>query len=79
LSPQQIPRLVQELRTLADVVLLDGPPLLAAADAMVLASQVEGTLLAIENSFTRRELAMQALEALRSVQATIIGAVLTRV
>lgn len=79
LSPQQIPRLLQELRTCADVVLLHGPPVLASANAMMLASQVEGTLLAIESGFTRRELAMQALEALRSVQATMMGAVLTRV
>jgi capsular exopolysaccharide synthesis family protein len=79
LTWQQVPQLLEELRTLSDVVLFDGPPVLAAADAMALASQVGGTILAVEAGSTRREVAVQAMQRLRSVQARMIGVVLNRV
>lgn len=79
LSSQQITQLIAELKTHADVVLFDAPPILTVADAMVLASQVEGTILAVESRSTRCEVAMQALERLHSTQAKMLGVVLNKV
>ncbi len=76
LSWPQLPRVIGELRACADVVVFDAPPALAAADALVLASQAEGTILAVQSRITRREAALQAVERLRSVRARILGVVL---
>jgi succinoglycan biosynthesis transport protein ExoP len=79
LSSQQMAHLIEELRTQADVVLFDAPPVLMVADAMVLASLVDGTMLAVESRSTRREVAAQAVERLGSVQAKMLGVVLNKV
>jgi Mrp family chromosome partitioning ATPase len=72
-------RLIEELETLADVVLFDIPPVLVSADAMLLASHVNGVLLAIASRSTRREMATRSLERLRSMEARVLGAVLNKV
>jgi succinoglycan biosynthesis transport protein ExoP len=79
LSSQQMPQLIEELKMHADVVLFDAPPVLMAAATMVLASQVDGTILAVESHSTRREVATQAMERLRSVKAKMLGVVLNKV
>jgi protein-tyrosine kinase len=79
LSSQQIDHLIEKLGTQADVVLFDAPPVLAVADTMALASQVEVTILAVEGRSTQREVAMQAMERLHSVQAKMLGVVLNKV
>lgn len=79
LSSQQMTHLIEELGVQADVVLFDAPPVLAVTDAMVLASQVEGTMLAVEGRSTQREVAMQAMERLHSVRAKMLGVVLNKV
>jgi capsular exopolysaccharide synthesis family protein len=78
LSWPQLPRVIGELRARADVVLFDAPPVLVAADALVLGSQAEGTILAVQSRFTRREAALQATERLCSVRARTVGVVLNR-
>ncbi|KPL21242.1 MAG: hypothetical protein AMJ93_10115 [Anaerolineae bacterium SM23_84] len=79
LSWTRLAHLVEDVRERADVVLFDAPPVLAAADTMVLASQVEATILAVNSGHTRREVALQAVERLRSMRASLIGAVLNGV
>jgi capsular exopolysaccharide synthesis family protein len=79
LSSQQMTLLIEELGTQADVVLFDAPPVLMVADTMVLASQVDGTMLAVKSRSTRREVAARAVERLHSVQARVLGVVLNKV
>lgn len=78
LNPQQMSRLVRQLSQLADIVLLDAPPVLATPDAMLLASQADRTIISVESHVTPREAAAQALERLESVQANILGIVLNK-
>jgi capsular exopolysaccharide synthesis family protein len=78
LSSQEMVQLIEELKTKTDVVLFNAPPILADTDATVLASQVGGTLLVVESRSTRQEAAMQALEALHSVEAQVIGVALNK-
>ena len=59
-----------------DVVILDTTPMLAAADAAVLGSFVDGVLLVIRAGRTERGAAQYALEQLRGVGARVVGAVL---
>jgi len=61
-----------------DYVLIDAPPVLAVADASILASQVDGVILVVRSGNTRIDLAQEAKEQLQKANATIIGAVLNQ-
>ncbi|AEH10842.1 MULTISPECIES: polysaccharide biosynthesis tyrosine autokinase [Protofrankia] len=71
--------LLGELSARFDFVLIDTPPLLPVTDAAVLAAQTDGTVLIVRASRTRREQVARAADALRLVDARILGAVLTMV
>ncbi len=62
-----------------DLVLIDAPPLLPVTDAAVLATQTDGALLVVRSGRTRREQLTRATEALRTVDARILGVVLNMV
>jgi capsular exopolysaccharide synthesis family protein len=59
-----------------NVMLLDSPPVLAATDASVLATQVDGTLLVVSYDNTRELEIERTMESLESVGARILGVVL---
>ncbi len=61
-----------------DVVVLDTPPVASFADAAMLAAFASGTLLVVDASQSRQGQAARALEALRRVDARIVGVVLNR-
>lgn len=65
------------LRARANFVLYDAPPILAATDALLLGSLLDGVVLALRSGVTRREDALRAREALERVHARILGTVLT--
>jgi capsular exopolysaccharide synthesis family protein len=67
-----IARLAQE----ADVVLFDAPPVVAVTDASLLASKVDGVLLVVKASNTRRDHVRAAKSRLEKVNANLVGAVL---
>jgi len=68
-----------ELRELADLVILDSPPVLAASDAAVLTHLVDGTLLVVDAQHTRGQHVAQAVATLRNAGGQILGAVRNRV
>ncbi|AGX06506.1 capsular polysaccharide biosynthesis protein [Bacillus sp. NRRL B-14911] len=61
-----------------DVVLFDTPPILAVADAQILANKVEGTMLVISSGYTEMEQAEKATELLRTSKGKLLGAVLNQ-
>lgn len=62
-----------------DWVILDSPPVLAVADASILANTASGVVFVVGADQTSRQAARAALEQLEAVQAHVIGAVLNRV
>jgi non-specific protein-tyrosine kinase len=78
LGSQRMAQLIEEFQTFAEIVLFDAPPVLACADAMVLSSRTDGTVLVIDSRSTRREAAARALELLRNAEARVLGGVLNR-
>lgn len=68
--------LLTSLANTFDFVILDTPPVLAAADAAVLASAVDGVLLVVRIGATDRRAAKRAHDKLRAVGARILGTVL---
>ncbi len=75
LSSQRMHELVDRLKKQFDYVIFDSPPLLAMSDAVVLSKLVDGTLIVLDYGRVRRDEAIDALKALRRVQANVIGAV----
>jgi len=59
-----------------DVVLVDGPPVLAAGSAPALAAVTDGVLLVVRAGRTDRESVEEALRELGSVRARLLGAIL---
>ena len=75
LGGPRMKRLLEELRSRYDYVLLDGPALLVS-DAKALAACVDGTILVFNAATTRRGAAERALRELRSINARVVGTVL---
>jgi polysaccharide biosynthesis transport protein len=59
-----------------DLILIDTPPILAVADAAILAVQSEGTIIVVHAGRTDRKAVQHAVQGLTSVGANVIGAVL---
>jgi capsular exopolysaccharide synthesis family protein len=78
LNSERLKTRFDELRKDFDYVLVDAPPLNHYADASVLGQIADGVVLVLEANSTRRESALKAIEALRSVQIDVLGAVLNK-
>lgn len=78
LSSPRIAELFASLRRSADMVVIDSPPTLAVADAVSLARHVDGVVLVLDAGRTSREMARNAIAALRFAGARVLGAVLNR-
>lgn len=61
-----------------DHIVIDSAPVLGLADAPMLASSVEGTLMVIEAGAIRRAAALNAVKRLRAAEARLMGAILTK-
>lgn len=62
-----------------DIILVDSPPVLAVADALLLSSHADGTLMVLSAGGVNRDIARQARDSLLNVKANIIGVVLNKV
>ena len=69
---------LSELEEVADVVIIDGPPLFVP-DAMILASKVDGVLMVVRPGHTRQSLAKASMEHIKLVGARVVGVVLNRI
>jgi len=74
----RLPKLLQEVSAFYDHIVIDGPPVLGFADAPLLASAVQGTVLVVESKQTRRAQARGALRRLTIGDTHILGAILTK-
>lgn len=78
LDSRRMHTLIEQLKTQADLVIFDSPPLHAVTDAAILASGLDGTLMVIDAGRTRRDAARHGREALAKVGARVLGAALNR-
>ncbi|HEU0044546.1 polysaccharide biosynthesis tyrosine autokinase [Sphingomonas sp.] len=78
LASPRFASLLAEASSMFDLVVLDGPPILGLADAPLLATTVEGTLMVIEAGRTRTRAAVEAFNRLRTSGSHVMGAILTR-
>ncbi|PWW31265.1 capsular exopolysaccharide synthesis family protein [Cytobacillus oceanisediminis] len=59
-----------------DLVLFDTPPVLAVADAQILANQCDGSILVTRSGETEIDQAIKARELLQSTKSKLLGAIL---
>lgn len=78
LSSKKMDQILSTLEEAADVVIIDGPPLIVA-DSLVMASKVDGVLLVVRPGHTRLSLAQAAAEQIKMTGARTIGVVLNRI
>lgn len=76
LSGRRSQEVFAALQAIADIVVIDSPPVLPVSDAVALATQVDATLLVANASKTSQRSAARALELLRQVDAPLVGTVL---
>jgi protein-tyrosine kinase len=76
LGSQRMEQAIDALKTRADVILFDAPPVASVTDAVVLGTKVDGTLLIVSAGRTRREHIERAKELLERVHVRIVGTVL---
>lgn len=67
--------LVADISAVADVVIMDSPPVLTVTDAMVLTEQADGVLFVVAEGRTSRSVAKRALQLLESSPAPVLGLV----
>jgi capsular exopolysaccharide synthesis family protein len=68
--------LIAEMASRYDRVIVDSPPVGVVADAVVISTHVDGTLVVLKAGRTSREVARQAVRQLQDVNARILGALL---
>jgi Mrp family chromosome partitioning ATPase len=73
------PAVIERARNLADVVIVEVPPVLALHHAEALAHAVDVTIVVAECKFTTFDDARQAGDLLRRMGAPVLGVVLTSV
>lgn len=78
LGSARLPIVLQRLEAAADLVIIDSPPVLAAADTAILAGRVNHVLLVVARRHTDRRSARAAEAALRRVGVAVMGIVYNR-
>lgn len=79
LGSQRMAQVLDELKQHADILILDSPPIMVVTDPVLLARQVDGTLLVADAGNTRRAVLARALDALRSANVHLLGVALNRI
>ena len=72
-------QLLEDMKTAYDLVILDSPPVFAAADALILGSASDGAILVVESGRTTRQLYLDTEEALQKANVNTVGVVLNKV
>ncbi|MDR9793243.1 CpsD/CapB family tyrosine-protein kinase [Aeribacillus pallidus] len=76
LSSRSMVELLKEAYDQYDIVIIDSPPLLAVADAQILANQVDASIMVVASGKTEREAALKGKESLMAAQSKLLGVVL---
>ncbi len=77
LSSKRMVRVLDELKQMADIIILDGPPFIIA-DASILAPQVDGLLVVVRPGHSRRAAVIAMRDQIKRFQEHVLGMVLNQ-
>jgi polysaccharide biosynthesis transport protein len=75
LGSRKMDTILDSLRKVADVVIVDGPPFLVT-DAALLSAKVDGVLLVVKSGFSRKNEVLYSMEQLERAGAKVVGVAL---
>jgi capsular exopolysaccharide synthesis family protein len=78
LASARLPQLLIEAERHFDLLIIDGPPVIGLADAPILASRAEATIIVVESKAARRSVLRIAVRRLGQARAKLAGALLTK-
>ena len=78
LGSKKMDQIIENLRSMADVIIIDGPPLIVA-DAIILSKKVDGVLVVVRHGYSNEGMAKAAMEQLKRAEASILGIVYNQI
>lgn len=79
LASKRMSALLEELKLIYDIIIVDTPPALAVTDAQIMSTKCDGVILVIDSGKVKREVALKVKMNLEYVNARILGAVLNNI
>jgi succinoglycan biosynthesis transport protein ExoP len=79
LGSQRMARVLEQLREVADTIIVDTAPVLLASDAANLSLHVDGTVVVVGAGGTRTDLLARAIDSIQRVKGNVVGVVLNNV
>lgn len=76
LGSDRMKRFIEGVRQRFDFVIFDTPPLMAASDAVILSTLVDGVLVLVRSGMTNRNHVAQKLELFNNLQTNVLGVLL---
>ena len=71
--------LIERLCTMADLIILDSPPVLAVTDPMLLSPLVDGVILVVDAQHTGRQAVKRAAETIKQASPPLLATALNKV
>ena len=78
LGSERMRQMLDEMKEMADVIILDSPPVLYSSDALVVANAVDRVILVVWSGMLRNAAVQRAREGLDMVKATRVDVVLNK-
>jgi polysaccharide biosynthesis transport protein len=78
LSSDRFARLVERIKSEADLVIIDSPPVLSASDALAISRHTDGAILVVHSGKTRSDALRHASHSIHQGGIRLIGVVLNR-
>ncbi|MFT3722161.1 MAG: polysaccharide biosynthesis tyrosine autokinase [Hyphomonadaceae bacterium] len=78
LSSNRLKRLMEEANGAFDLIFVDSPPVLSVADAAILSSVCDGTLLIVQSGGILRHSVRRSLDRLHAARAGVVGVILNK-
>jgi len=79
LASKKMSAFMEEFRKEYDIIILDTPPMNAVADAQIISTLCDGTVLVIQSGNVKKDHALRAKEGLERAKTRILGVVLNNV
>ena len=76
LGSKALKKMIEEAKSIYDLIIFDSPPVLAVTDSQVLANLVDGVLLVVRSKQTEKDAAVKAKDLLLQAKANLLGVVL---